>query len=96
VVAPGVPHHVTQRGNRRHKHFFAKRTYKAYLHLMAGWCSRWKAEVWAYCLSLMLNHVHLIAVPPSKETLTGAIAKVHRSYTCRVNLREGWTGHLWQ
>ena len=61
---------------------------------MAGWCSRWKAEVWAYCL--MLNHVHLIAVPPSKETLTGAIAKAHRSFTCRVNLREGWTGHLWQ
>jgi len=35
-------------------------------------------------------------VPPSKEVLTGAIAKAHRRYTCRVNLREGWTGHLWQ
>jgi putative transposase len=44
----------------------------------------------------MPNHVHLIAVPPSKEALTGAVAETHRRYTCRVNLREGWTGHLWR
>ena len=35
-------------------------------------------------------------MPPSKEVLTGAVAETHRRYTCRVNLREGWTGHLWQ
>jgi putative transposase len=40
--------------------------------------------------------LHLIAVPPSKEALTGAVTETHRRYTCRVNLREGWTGHLWQ
>ncbi|MEW6172859.1 MAG: transposase [Bacillota bacterium] len=94
VVAPGVPHHITQRGNRRQQTFFCEEDYKAYLHLMAEWCSRWKVEIWAYCL--MPNHVHLIAVPPSKEALAGAIAEAHRRYTCRVNLREGWTGHLWQ
>jgi len=42
------------------------------------------------------EHVHLIAVPPSKEALPGAVAEAHRRCTCRVNLREGWTGHLWQ
>ena len=93
-MAPGVPHHITQRGSRRQQTFFCEEDYKAYLHLMAEWCSRWKVEVWAYCL--MPNHVHLIAVPPSKEALTGAVAETHRRYTCRVNLREGWTGHLWQ
>ncbi len=25
-----------------------------------------------------------------------AIGEVHRRYTCMVNLREGWRGHLWQ
>lgn len=94
VVAPGLPHHITQRGNRRQQTFFCEEDYRTYLHLMAEWCSRWKVEIWAYCL--MPNHVHLIAVPPSKEALTGAIAEAHRRYTYRVNLREGWTGHLWQ
>ena len=93
-MAPGVPHHVTQRGNRRQQTFFCEEDYKAYLHLLAQWCSRWKVEVWAYCL--MPNHVHLIAVPPSKEALTRTVAEAHRRYTSRVNLREGWTGHLWQ
>ncbi|KUK52129.1 MAG: Transposase [Desulfotomaculum sp. 46_296] len=93
-MAPGVPHHVTQRGNRRQQTFFCDEDYKAYLHLLAQWCSQWKVEIWAYCL--MPNHVHLIVVPPSKEALTRAIAETHRRYTSRVNLREGWTGHLWQ
>jgi REP element-mobilizing transposase RayT len=29
VVAPGVPHHVTQRGNRRQQTFFCEEDYKA-------------------------------------------------------------------
>jgi putative transposase len=94
VVAPGVPHHITQRGNRRLRTFFHEEDYLEYLKLMAHWCSHWKVEIWAYCL--MPNHVHLIAVPPSKEALTGAIGEAHRRYTRRVNTREGWSGHLWQ
>jgi putative transposase len=45
---------------------------------------------------MVFPHLHLIVVPPSKEALTRAIAETHRRYTSRVNLREGWTGHLWQ
>ena len=37
-MAPGVPHHITQRGNRRQQTFFCEEDYKAYLHLMAEWC----------------------------------------------------------
>ena len=39
VVAPGLPHHVTQRGNRRQQTFFCDDDYRAYLELMAQWCS---------------------------------------------------------
>jgi putative transposase len=35
VVAPGLPHHITQRGNRRQQIFFADEDYLAYLDLMA-------------------------------------------------------------
>jgi putative transposase len=44
----------------------------------------------------MPNHVHLIAVPETKEGLNLAIGEAHRRYTRRINFREGWRGHLWQ
>jgi putative transposase len=31
VVAPGLPHHITQRGNRRQQIFFVDEDYLAYL-----------------------------------------------------------------
>ncbi|MFW6107011.1 MAG: transposase [bacterium] len=94
VVMPGVPHHVTQRGNRRMETFFCDEDYEEYLALMAASCSRLGVEVWAYCL--MPNHVHLIAVPSTADGLARAIGEAHRRYTRRINFREGWRGHLWQ
>ena len=35
VVFPGIPHQVTQRGNRRQETFFCDEDYAAYLDLMA-------------------------------------------------------------
>lgn len=81
VVASGFPQHITQRGNRRQKTFFNDGDYQAYIDLMAEWCSRCGVEVWAYCL--MPNHVHLIAVPESKDGLRLAIEEAHR-HTYRV------------
>jgi putative transposase len=94
VVAPGIPHHVTQRGNRRQQTFFRDEDYQAYLELMSEWCAKYKVQIWAYCL--MPNHVHLIAVPETKDSLNLAIGEAHRRYTRRINFREGWRGHLWQ
>jgi len=94
VVAPGLPHHVTQRGNRRQETFFCKDDYEEYIRLLAEWCTRWKVAVWAYCL--MPNHVHMIMIPQSEEGLRRALGEAHRRYTRRVNFREGWRGHLWQ
>jgi len=94
VVAPGYPHHVTQRGNRRQRTFFRDDDYAAYLELMAEWCGRGGVDVWAYCL--MPNHVHLVVVPSSEEGLARSIGEAHRRYTRRINFRKGWRGHLWQ
>jgi putative transposase len=94
VVAAGVPHHVTQRGNRRQPTFFSDDDYVAYRALLAEGCRTAGVEVWGYCL--MPNHVHLILTPRDADGLRAALAETHRRYTRRVNQREGWTGYLWQ
>jgi putative transposase len=94
IVVPQVPHHVTQRGNRRQQTFFQDGDYQAYLELMAEWCAKEGVQVWAYCL--MPNHVHLIAVPGTAQALGRAIGETHRRYTRRINARKDWTGYLWQ
>ncbi len=94
VVAPGFPHHITQRGNRRQQTFFCDEDFQSYLELLAEWCGALEVKILAYCL--MPNHVHMIAVPESSDGLRRAIGEVHRRYTRMVNFREGWRGHLWQ
>jgi putative transposase len=94
VVVPGIPHHVTQRGNRRLQTFFSPADYRAYFDLLAEHCRDARVAVWAYCL--MPNHVHLILVPSDEDGLRAALGEAHRRYTRRVNFREGWRGHLWQ
>ncbi|MCA0202382.1 MAG: transposase [Proteobacteria bacterium] len=94
VVAPGLPHHVTQRGNRRQPVFFGDDDYLAYRSLLAQGCKSAGVAVWAYCL--MPNHVHLILVPQDEDGLRAALGETHRRYTRHINEREGWRGHLWQ
>jgi putative transposase len=94
VVAPGLPHHITQRGNRGQQTFFDDDDYKAYRHLMATHAAGCGSRVWAYCL--MPNHVHLIMVPEHEDGLRCAVAETHRRYTRRINARNDWRGHLWQ
>ena len=94
LVIPGLPHHVTQRGNRRQQTFFNDGDYAAYLELMSDWCREEGVEIWSYCL--MPNHVHLIAVPKTEGGLRRAIGESHRRYTRRINFREQWRGYLWQ
>ncbi|MGA8712117.1 MAG: hypothetical protein WB647_03740 [Roseiarcus sp.] len=37
-VVPGMPHHVTQRGNRRERVFFGDDDYEFYRDLLASQC----------------------------------------------------------
>ena len=94
VVVPCIPHHITQRGNRRQEVFFCQEDYNFYIELMKEWCRRSGVDIWAYCL--MPNHVHLIAVPESEKSLAMGIGEAHRRYTKMINFRERWRGYLWQ
>jgi putative transposase len=94
IVLPGVPYHVTQRGNRRQQTFFEDGDYGLYRDLLAEAARRAGSEIWAYCL--MPNHVHLIVVPADEHGLRRTFADAHRRYTGFINARQRWTGHLWQ
>jgi putative transposase len=94
LVVPGIPHHVTQRGNRRERTFFEDGDCQFYLDLLAEASLKAGVEVWAYCL--MPNHVHVIMTPSDADGLRRAFAELHRRYTGKINARHQWTGHLWQ
>ena len=50
IVLPGIPHHVTQRGNRLGPTFFEDDDYALYLDLLADASAKAKTAVWAHCL----------------------------------------------
>lgn len=94
AVFPGVPHHVTQRGNGRAQTFFSEADYQLYRDLLAEHAAAAGVEVWSWVL--MPNHVHLILVPPDEDALRRALAPVHRRYAGQVHARLKRTGHFWQ
>lgn len=94
TVFSRVPHHLTQRGNRREDVFFTDDDRKAYLKWLGEYAKKHKVEILAYCL--MTNHIHLVAVPAAEEGLHGMLKPLHMRYAQRVNRSRGWTGHLWQ
>jgi putative transposase len=94
VVIPGIPHHVTQRGNDRQPVFYSNANRSLYLSLLAQHSARYGVEVLGYCL--MKNHVHLIAVPEREDSLARTLARAHSEYTASVNRTRQRTGHLWQ
>lgn len=92
IVAPGCPHHVTARGNRREPIFFQDGDQELYLDILAEHLREASVAVWAYCL--MPNHVHLILCPETAEGLGRAMGAAHRRWANFVNARGRWRGHL--
>lgn len=93
-VCPGVPHHVTQRGNRRGQVFFSDADYRTYLAWLHFDARRYDVELLAYCL--MSNHVHLVVVPRASNGLERALRHLHMRYAQRLNSQKRWKGHVWQ
>jgi putative transposase len=94
VVVPGLPHHITRRGNRREPVSFGAEDYRLYRRLIASAARRADAQIWAYCL--MPNHVHLIGALADADGLRATFAEALRLYTGAINARFDWTGHLFQ
>ena len=93
-VFPDVPHHITQRGNRREDVFFEDKDRQVYLEWLGEYCDKWQVKILAWCL--MTNHIHLVLVPTTEEGLQRVLKPLHMRYAQRVNRARGWKGHLWQ
>jgi putative transposase len=94
LVVPGLPHHVTQRGNGQGRVFFSDDDYKLYMRLLVENCAAAGVSCWAY--ALMPSHIHAILVPSDEDGLRASLAPVHRRYAGVVNGRRKKTGHFWQ
>lgn len=94
TVFAGLPHHITQRGNRREDIFFTEADREAYLTWLREYCERYEVEILAYCL--MANHIHLVAIPARDDGLQRVLKPLHMRYAQRINRARGWKGHLWQ
>ena len=94
VVVPGLPYHVTHRGNRKQAVFFRAQDRRIYKKWLGGYGRRYGLEVWSYCL--MTNHVHLIVVSKQADSLAKAVGRTHGRFAQWQNKRNEWSGHLWE
>ena len=94
IVAPGFPHHVTQRGNYKQAIFEEDGDRRKYLGLIKKYSEKYQLKIWAYCL--MKNHVHFIVVPSLIDSLPKTFKQVNRLYSVYFNNKKEQTGHLWQ
>lgn len=91
-VHPGIPYHVTHRGNRRQAIFTSDSDRLIYRNLLGEYAAKAGLAIWGYCL--MPNHVHLLLVPSAATSLAKGIGLAHRRFAQMQNARHGWTGHL--
>jgi putative transposase len=94
VVVPGIPHHITQRGNSRQDVFHCDEDRRLYLKLYTEYAKRFSLATWGWCL--MDNHVHLVGVPERQESLARTLGRAHADYSRYYNLRYGKSGHRWE
>lgn len=94
LTAPGLPHHLIQRGNNRQRVFVDEVDCARYLDDLAELAARFGLAIHAYVL--MPNHVHLLATPSGTDTLARLMQSLGRRYVRWFNARHRRTGTLWE
>jgi putative transposase len=94
LVAPGYPHHVTQRGNDGRALFQSAFDYHLYLRIVRENARRYGLRFAGYCL--MPDHVHWIAIPEGADSLSRTFGRAHSEYSRLHHKARGGAGHLWQ
>jgi putative transposase len=94
IVIPGLPHHLTQRGNRRADTYRDTEDRDVYLDLLGPLLQQCAVTLFSYCL--MTNHVHLVCTPQEKEDLSRLMHDLHGAYAVYYNRKYRFNGHLWQ
>lgn len=94
IVAPDLPHHVTQRGNYRQNVFDDDSDRRRYLLWINEYSHKYNLSIIAYCL--MSNHVHFIVIPKNEDSVARTFNSAHMRYSQYRNKNMNVTGHLWQ
>ncbi|MBN1622647.1 MAG: transposase [Endomicrobiales bacterium] len=94
LIAVGLPHHITQRGNNKQKIFIDDSDRKYYISLVNLYCNKYNLPILVFCL--MNNHVHFIAVPSDEHSIAKVFSTVHMRYAQYFNKKSYASGHLWQ
>jgi len=91
---PGIPQHVTQRGNNRQACFYADEDYRLYLELLNDACRIHACTLHAYVL--MTNHVHLLITPSTTDGVSRVMCDLGRDFVRTINRNYHRTGTLWE
>ena len=91
---PGVPQHITQRGNNRQVCFFENKDRQTYLELLLKAAVRRGCSVHAYVL--MSNHVHLLLTPDIADGVSHLMQDIGREYVRYINKTHQRSGTLWE
>jgi REP-associated tyrosine transposase len=94
LYLPGLPQHVTQRGNNRQACFYADEDYHRYLELLGRACQTHDCSLHAWVL--MTNHVHPLLTPGQADSIPLVIRDVGRDYVRIINRTYRRTGTLWE
>jgi len=89
IIAPGYPHHVTQRGNNRS---FDDEDRQAYLDILAHHALKHSLHSWGYCL--MNSHIHLLVVPEEEDSLAHGIGLTNQVYMQYLNRKLNQSGRV--
>jgi putative transposase len=94
IIAVDYPHHITQRGNFKQNIFEEDQDYKIYLNRIEEYRRKYNLIILSYCL--MPNHVHFIATPNNKDSISKTFNISHMRYSQYMNKKMKRNGHLWQ
>jgi len=93
-VIPGVPVHVSQRGNRRCPVFLEDADREVFLRILKQVSALYGLLIYAY--ALMTNHIHLVATPLYEYSLSASMRDLLSEYATYFNRKYGLSDRLWQ
>ena len=93
IRIPGLPLHITQRGNNKADCFWTDADRRVYLSLLRDMAPKFGCEVHAYVL--MTNHVHLLITPDDADGASQVMKNLGQQYVQYVNRGRSRTGSLW-
>jgi putative transposase len=89
-----IPVHIVQRGHSQEPVFFEDSDYRAYLDWLAEAAEHYECAIHAYVL--MTNHIHILATPRKRDSVSRMMQYVGRRYVPYVNDTYGTSGSIWE